>query len=242
MLTLTLLPDALAVCQLPAGSAVPQWAVRARFFSITRAPDELSIVCDEGAVPAQDAQTDGAKIECGWRAFKLEGPFDFALTGILLSVIKPLNDDGIPVFTLSTYNTDYVLVKDVMTQRAITALSRADHSVREPSQAMLVKLGWRLPNNRRFETHLDATIRGYEAAQDRWIVTFERVAWITPDLPASVVERVEALRGKWARVPNEARLGMTLPLKFETLAGRVKFFYDADPRAAGADGSDARDA
>jgi uncharacterized protein len=234
MLTLTLLADAFAVCQLSAGSAVPPWAVRAKTFSITRTADELSIVCEAAAVPTEPA--DGLKIEHGWRAFKLEGPFDFGLTGILLSVIKPLGDDGIPIFALSTYDTDYVLVKDAMLQRAITALSRADHTVREPSQGMLVKLGWRLPNNKRFEAHLDAVIQGYEAAQDRWIVTFERVAWITPGLPDNVVARVDALRGQWARVPNEARLGMTLPLKFETLAGRVKFFYTDDPRKTGGEG------
>jgi len=55
---------------------------------------------------------------------------------------------------------------------------------------------------------------------------------MTEGMPAAVVERVRALVGKWARVPNEARFGMTLPLKFETLAGRVRFFYDKDPHAS----------
>jgi uncharacterized protein len=231
-LTLTLLPQPFAVCQLPAGSAVPAWAVRASTFSITRTADELSIVCDEAAVPPDAELAASTKIVRDWRAFKFEGPFDFALTGIMLAVLKPLADAGVGVFTLSTYDTDYVLVKAAQLQPAITALARADHTVREPAQQMLVKFGWRLPNNKRFEAHFDATIQGYEAEQDRWIATLARIAWITPELPANVRERVDALRGQWVRIPNEARMGMTLPLKFETLAGRVKFFYPDDPRLA----------
>ena len=143
---------------------------------------------------------------------------------------KPLADAGVPVFAISTFDTDYVLVKDDRLQPAITALARADHTVREPAEMMLVKFGWRLPNNTRFTAHFETHVRQYEQAQDRWVVTLEKLAWITEGLPANVVERVRGLVGKWARVPNEARFGTTLPLKFETLAGKIKFFYEKDPR------------
>lgn len=226
-LTLTLSSDRLAVCRLDAGAAVPAWAVKSAFFSITRTGDELSIVCRE-----DDAPSDAAfKIERGWRAFKIEGPLDFGLTGVLVAIAKPLADAGIPIFALSTYDTDYVLVKHDRVQPAITTLARADHTVHEPFETMLVKFGWRLPNNTRFNAHFNARLRAYEREQDRWIVTLDRLLWITEGMPATVSERVAALVGKWARVPNEARFGMTLPLKFETLAGRIKFFYDEDPRA-----------
>jgi hypothetical protein len=155
------------------------------------------------------------------------------LTGVLVAVAKPLADAGIPIFALSTYDTDYVLVKHDRVQPAITALARADHTVNEPLETMLVKFGWRLPNNTRFNAHFQAQLRAYEREQDRWIVTLDKLLWITDGMPAAVTERVTALAGKWARVPNEARFGMTLPLKFETLAGRIKFFYDADPREMG---------
>ena len=230
-LTLSLSADRFAVCRLPAGAAVPGWAVKSAFFSITRSSDELSIVCRE-----EDAPDDPAvKTERGWRAFKIDGPLEFGLTGVLVAVAKPLADAGIPIFALSTYDTDYVLVKDERLQPAITALARADHTVREPVETMLLKLSWRLPNNTRFGAHFEAALRAYEQAQDRWVVTLERLAWITENLPAAVSERVTALTGKWARVPSEARFGMSLPLKFETLAGRIKFFYDQDPRNSAGD-------
>jgi uncharacterized protein len=229
-LTLTLLPDAFAVCRLAAGAAVPQWAVRSAFFSITRTADELSIVCADASVPADAAADVNVKVERSWRGFKFEGPFAFDQTGILLAAAKPLADAGIGIFVISTFDTDYLLVKDAQLQPAITALVRADHTVREPDQTMAVKFGWRLPNNKRFGAELVASIHGYEAAQDRWIARFERVSGISGDPPPNVTVLIDGLIGKWARIPNEARFGMTLPLKFETLAGRVRYFYAQDPR------------
>ncbi len=233
-LTLTLLPDVFAVCRLDARAAAPPWAVRSAFFSITRTADELSIVCIESSVP-DEAEGDagaGLRVERGWRVFKFEGPFAFDQTGILLAAAKPLAEAGIGIFAMSTYDTDYLLVKEAQLQPAITALARAGHAVREPDALMTVKLGWRLPNNKRFDAEFAASIHGYEAAQDRWIARFERVGAINGAPPPNVIALIEGLIGKWARIPNEARFGMTLPLKFETLAGRVRYFYAQDPRTA----------
>src|SRR5690349_19722509 len=100
-LTLSILPDTFAVCRLKRDAAIPAWAASGDFFSITRTADELSIVCLQSNVP------DGVQCESDWRCFKIEGPLDFALTGILVSVATPLAHVGISVFAIATYDTDY---------------------------------------------------------------------------------------------------------------------------------------
>ncbi|HXY02027.1 MAG TPA: ACT domain-containing protein [Terriglobales bacterium] len=111
-----------AVCRLPAKSSVPPWASRGDgFSSITRADDELSIVCLIENLPDEHRQ------EIQWTCFKLEGPFSFSAVGVLHSFITPLAQAEIPIFALSTYDTDYVLVRDVDAERATEALQRAGH-------------------------------------------------------------------------------------------------------------------
>lgn len=85
--------------------------------------DETSVVCNAAAVPP------GIQTETGWRAFVVAGPLDFGLTGILLSIAQPLAQAGISIFALSTYDTDYVLVKESNLDKAIAALVAAGHSV-----------------------------------------------------------------------------------------------------------------
>jgi hypothetical protein len=225
---LTLLPERHAICRLDARAPVPGWAVQSAFFSITRTADELSIVCLQQALPEHTPE--GLRIEPGWRAFMVDGPLDFALTGVLRSIAAPLAEAGVSIFTLSTFDTDYVLVREAQLQPALTALARADHTVREPETPMLVKFGWKLPNGTPFNAHFEARVAAYEREQDRWVVMLTGLIALTEGMPAAVTARVRALTGKWVRVPNEARMGMTLPLKFETLAGKIKFFYDQDPR------------
>ena len=109
---------------LAAGIEMPAWAVAGEFFCITRSPEELSIVCAENLVPAE---REGVLIEGGWTALRLEGPFPFAMTGVLASFIQPLADAGISVFAISTFDTDYVLVKTDSLKGALTALGAAGH-------------------------------------------------------------------------------------------------------------------
>jgi len=124
-LNLSLKKDQLAVCQLPPDALLPAWACSpTAFSSISRTSEELSIVCLESVVPA------GIKQELGWRIFKVDGPLDFALTGILASVADPLAKAGISIFAISTYNTDYVLVKNEKVDEAVKALKAAGHNVR----------------------------------------------------------------------------------------------------------------
>lgn len=123
-LTLTTLSERLAVCRLDPSSKIPSWATIAALFSVTRTTDELSIVCPEESVPAD------VKCERGWRVLKLEGPFEFSMVGVLSSVAAPLADAGVSIFAVSTYDTDYVLVKETLFELAATALRDLGHEVR----------------------------------------------------------------------------------------------------------------
>ncbi|WP_376796350.1 ACT domain-containing protein [Thermogemmatispora sp.] len=116
----------LAVCRLPAGSPLPAWLSaagpeRQALLTLTWSADELSIVCPQRLVP------EGVPCEAGWAAFKVVGPLDFSLTGILASLLRPLAEAHIPVFALSTYDTDYLLVREPMLEPARSALQAAGH-------------------------------------------------------------------------------------------------------------------
>jgi hypothetical protein len=120
------LPGPFAVCQLPADAPVPEWATSGPFVSVTRSEDELSVVCPDENVP------DGVKAESGWVCFKLEGPFPFAQTGVLASFIDPLTEQGVPIFAISTYNTDYVLVQESYAAVTLATLREAGHELWSP--------------------------------------------------------------------------------------------------------------
>jgi uncharacterized protein len=114
-------PGSFAVCRLSANDLVPEWALRGAFFSVTRTRDELSIVCAEEQVPADIHH------ENEWACLKLEGPFPFSETGILISFVQPLSERAIPIFALSTFDTDYVLVKNAWVEKAVEALKEVGH-------------------------------------------------------------------------------------------------------------------
>lgn len=122
-LNLQLLPGSMAVCRLEPDRQVPEGLMQAPFCSITRTADELSVVCAERLVPAD------AKAERGWRVLKVEGPLDFAMTGILADLTKPLAEANISVFALSTYDTDYLLIRDRDVTSAVAVLRAEGHSV-----------------------------------------------------------------------------------------------------------------
>ena len=120
---LSVFPGEYAVCQLPAAQPLPGWATAGELFSVTRTPDELSVVCAAGQVPADVRHTPG------WAALKLHGPFDFALTGILAGVLGPLHAAGVGIFAISTFDTDYVLVQATRLAQATSALQAAGYTV-----------------------------------------------------------------------------------------------------------------
>lgn len=120
---LNVLPQRLAICRLDANEPLPGWAQNGSFFSITRTADELSIVCEEGLNPSD------ILCESGWRALMLEGPFDFDQVGVLKSVLDALAGAKISIFAISTFETDYVLVRAADLEKAVSALRSAGHRV-----------------------------------------------------------------------------------------------------------------
>lgn len=123
-LPLELLADTLAVCRLAAGAPVPTWAVApGRFVTISRTADELSITAPESSVPLD------IQCEREYRAFRVKGPLPLNLIGILASIADPLAEAGLSIFAISTFDTDYVLVKARDLEAAVTTLEHAGHQV-----------------------------------------------------------------------------------------------------------------
>ncbi len=116
-LSLLVMPDKIAICQMDKDAIIPSWATSDSFFAIVKTDDELSVVCSASSVP------DGVKSDKEWRAFKVEGTLDFSLIGVIASLSNPLAAAKISIFVISTFNTDYFLVKNVDCDKAITVLS-----------------------------------------------------------------------------------------------------------------------
>lgn len=123
-ISLRLIAGRFAVCRLDAGDEIPSWA-RGEFVSVTTTSEELSIVCSEEAVPAS------IRSERGWRCLKVAGPIPFETTGIAASIASPLAHAGISLFLVSTFDTDYVLVKEPALASAIAALRASGCNVSE---------------------------------------------------------------------------------------------------------------
>jgi hypothetical protein len=120
------LPEAYAIVRLAPDASVPGWATKGEFTSITRTADELSIVCPTENLPSDVSSPHR------WVCLKLEGPFPFSQTGVLLSFIEPLSSNGIPIFAISTYDTDYVLIKEEFAGMALEGLQAAGHELAAP--------------------------------------------------------------------------------------------------------------
>ncbi len=122
-LELTLLPERFAISRLPADSSIPAWAAQGPFFSVTRTGDELSVVCEISRVPT------GVQSQCGWRVFKVHGPFVLSEIGVLAALTGPLAEAKISLFAVSTFETDYLLVASATLSTAMAALERAGHAI-----------------------------------------------------------------------------------------------------------------
>lgn len=120
---LTLLPERFAISQLAADAPIPDWATQGAFFSIIRTSDELSVVCEQSLVPV------GVRSQTGWSVLKVHGPFDLTEIGVLSSLASPLAGAKLSLFTISTFDTDYLLVATETLSSAIGALVRAGHKI-----------------------------------------------------------------------------------------------------------------
>lgn len=123
-LELLILDERLAVCKLGPEGEIPSWAAGSRFCSITRTHDELSIVCPEASAPGE------VQAVRGWRCFRVAGAMDFSVVGVLASLTTPLAEAKVGIFAVSTFVTDYLLVKEEDLGRAIEALVAYGHVVR----------------------------------------------------------------------------------------------------------------
>jgi hypothetical protein len=125
------LVERLAVCRFASDARIPAWALEGGFFCVVRTRDELSIVCSEDVckedVCTANRMPDGVLAERGWLALKLEGPFPFSMTGVLASFLQPLAEARISIFAISTFDTDYVLIKRENLDQAEVVLGAAGH-------------------------------------------------------------------------------------------------------------------
>ena len=119
-ITLQTLKDVLAVCRLEPNKGVPNWVRfdKNDFTSVTQTPDEFSIVCNQSLVPFD------VKAEKNWRVIRIKGQLDFSLVGILKKVICPLSENKISIYTISTYDTDYILIKEDNFEKAMQILAK----------------------------------------------------------------------------------------------------------------------
>lgn len=124
-------PETLAVVNLPPGAEVPAWSEASSVFSITATATETSLVCARRSVPKKVVQ------QGPFTAFEVQGPLDFALTGVLVALLAPLADAGISVFAISTYQTDWILIPTGDAERAGEEWRRQGHTVSPavPAQA-----------------------------------------------------------------------------------------------------------
>lgn len=117
------LPERFAIGRMDRRSTVPIWAMQGGFYSVTRTADELSIVCNEQTMPQ------GVTCVRGYIALKVQGPLDFSLTGILAALSAVLAEAGVSIFALSTYDTDYILMRERDKTAASEALAKAGYTV-----------------------------------------------------------------------------------------------------------------
>ena len=125
--SLILLPDRLTICRLPPDALLPSWSESNGLQAIIRASDELCIICAEDNVPAN------ITAEPNWRALKVRGPLVFSEVGVIASLANPLAEAGISIFVISTFETDYILVKKRDLEAAVENLREAGHSVQMDS-------------------------------------------------------------------------------------------------------------
>jgi len=120
---ISVLKDDYKVCRMNAFDGIPEWVLETPLSSITRTSEELSIVCPNSVAPDQ------LKCEQDWKCLKIHGPFGFDEIGIISNLTKVLSDANISVFVLSTFDTDYILVKRLNIEKAAKSLEDKGHEI-----------------------------------------------------------------------------------------------------------------
>jgi hypothetical protein len=122
-LTLTLLAESFTLHRFNAKAKIPLPALRSPLFAITRTDDELSLVLPDSV------EIESEKSDSGWACFRVEGPLEFGLVGVLAGIAGALAEAGVPIFALSTFDTDYILVKRQQARAAKEALITAGYNI-----------------------------------------------------------------------------------------------------------------
>jgi|WetSurMetagenome_2_1015567.scaffolds.fasta_scaffold00166_33 uncharacterized protein len=125
ILDFTVLRDTYSIYRSDKNASIPHWIDKSDFCSITRTQDELSIVCKQSDITVNDTII----ADRSWRIFKIKGPLDLSLVGILADIAELFKKNKIPIFAISTYDTDYILIKEQYLDVAITALKSNGHKV-----------------------------------------------------------------------------------------------------------------
>jgi hypothetical protein len=121
MITLVVIEDEFSIVQIDIDQPVPPAVFDCSFYSVTKTKDEISIIVN------QHIDIPSARISDGWRGFKVEGILDFSLVGIIFNIIAPLKENGISVFVTSTYNTDYLFVKESSFDKSIEIFEKTGY-------------------------------------------------------------------------------------------------------------------
>ena len=119
---LKLLSGNYVICRIEPNKSIPEWA-RGDFVSVTHTREELSIVCPDRNVP------DDVQSETGWRCLRVAGKLDFSLVGVIANITTILADADVSTFVISTFDTDYLLLREVDLDCSTAALVEAGHSV-----------------------------------------------------------------------------------------------------------------
>jgi hypothetical protein len=122
-LTLSLLDETFALARIDPDDDFPEWAIEGSFASVARTDEEISIICPQSAIPA------GVLHEGGWRCLGVVGDLDFSLAGVIASLAEPLAAAGVAILLVSTYDSDYLLVKEDRLEGARQALAAAGHTL-----------------------------------------------------------------------------------------------------------------
>ena len=123
-LNLIILKDTYSIYRLNIGDDIPAWIRDSDFYSVTKTQDELSIVCKHS-----DSIIEDYKINTDWRIIKIQGPLDFSLVGIIADILGFLKNIKVSIFTISTYDTDYILVKSQDLGTAVDSLKNNNYTV-----------------------------------------------------------------------------------------------------------------
>lgn len=123
---LKVLKDIYAIYKFNSYSDIPSRIYGSKFYSVAKTEDEISVVCKQS-----DYINNAKQIDKGWKVLKILGSFDFSLIGIIAEISKILYEYKIPIFTISTYETDYILVKSDDLDKAMDSLRKYNHEVIE---------------------------------------------------------------------------------------------------------------